>query len=483
MEKSLKAKTLSGFFYKMLERIGATGVNFAISVILARLLLPEEYGLVALSVVLITILDVFVTYGFGNSLIANKNSDNIDFSTCFYFGIALSWLVYAGVFFAAPGIAVFFKNPLIVPVLRVLALRIPIAAVNSVQHAYVSKHMLFRKFFISTSIGTVLSGILAVAMAYGGCGVWSLVAQYLGNVVCDTVCLWIIVGWRPIRAFSFLRLRKIYDYGWKILGVGLLDTIYSRLRSLVIARQFSPSDLAYYNNGNHFPRLSMTILDPTLQTVLFPALAQCNDNQAAMRNISRRMIGLSTYLVFPVMIGLIAVAKPLVLVLLTEKWLPSVVFLQIACLAYMWRPLQYINVCVIKASGRSGLLLKMDLLKKGVGLAVLLASVRFGVVGVAWSAVVFNLFSTAVNIAPNRTILNYGYAAQFWDIAKSAFLALAMGAGVFSLSFLKLATLPLLCLQCLFGLTFYVAGSVLFRNDNFTYALNMLRSRAKRKQP
>lgn len=483
MAKTLREKTVSGFLYKMMERVGALGVNFAVSVILARLLLPQEYGVVALSLVLITILDVFVTHGFGNSLIADKNSDAVDFSTCFYFGIVLSWVVYAGVFFAAPACATFFKDPLLVPVLRVLALRIPIAAVNSVQHAFVSKHMMFRKFFISTSIGTVLSGILAVAMAYRGWGVWALVAQYLGNVVCDTVCLWIIVGWRPIRAFSFRRLRKIYDYGWKILVVGLIDTVYGRLRSLVIAREFTAADLAYYNNGNHFPRFSMSILEPTINSVLFPALAQCNDDQKAMRGMTRRMIGLGTYLVFPVMIGLIAVAKPLVLVLLTEKWLPSIIFLQIGCLAYMLRPLQFINTCVIKASGRSGLLLKLDILKKGIGLAVLFGSLRYGVVGVALSAVVFNVVSTAINIAPNRKILDYGYAAQFWDIAKSAFLALAMGAGMYALSFFRLPAAVVLGLQCVFGLAFYWGGSIVFRNENYAYALNMLRNRAKRKQP
>jgi O-antigen/teichoic acid export membrane protein len=329
----------------------------------------------------------------------------------------------------------------------------------------------------------VLSGILAVVMAYRGCGIWALVAQYLGNVVCDTVCLWIIVGWRPIRAFSFQRLRKIYDYGWKIMVTGLLDTTYNRLRSLVIAREFTASDLAYYNNGNHFPRFSMSILEPTINAVLFPALAQCNDNQKAMRNITRRIIGLGTYLVFPIMIGLIAIAKPLVQVLLTEKWLPSVIFLQIGCLAYMLRPLQFINTCVIKASGRSGLLLKLDIVKKGFGLAVLLGSVRYGVIGVAMSAVVFNLVSTAINIAPNRKILDYGYGAQFWDVAKSAFLALAMGAGMFALTLLRLPAAAVLCLQCAFGVLFYWGGSVVFRNEHYSFAMNMLHNRLKRKHP
>lgn len=482
MAKSLKEKTISGFIYKLMERAGALGFHFLVSIVLARLLVPKEFGIVALVVVLVSILDVFVTYGFGNSLIADKNSDALDFSTCFYFGLALSLVVYAGVFAAAPFAGTYFKDPLLPPVLRVMALRIPIAAVNSVQHAFVSKHMMFRKFFISTSIGTVLSGIAAIAMAYRGFGVWALVVQYLGNVVCDTVCLWIIVGWRPQWAFSWARLRKIYDYGWKILAVGLLDAVYSRLRRLVIAKKFSSEDLAYYNNGNLFPTTSMNLLEPTINTVLFPALAQCNDNQTAMRGMTRRMIGFSTYLVFPVMIGLAVIAKPLVLLILTEKWLPCIIFLQIGCLAYMLRPLQFINMCVIKASGRSGLLLKLDVLKKGVGLLLLVWSVRHGVVGVALSAVAVNLFSTVVNIAPNRRILDYGYGLQFWDVAHSAILALLMGAGMFALSFCPLSPFFLLCIQCGFGLTFYIGGSILFKNDNFSYALSLGRQLLQKKR-
>ena len=481
MAKTLKEKTVSGFFYKLMERAGALGFHFLVSIVLARLLLPQEFGIVALVVVLVSILDVFVTYGFGNSLIADKNSDALDFSTCFYFGLALSLVVYAGAFVAAPFCGTFFKDPLLPPVLRVMALRIPIAAVNSVQHAYVSKHLMFRKFFISTSIGTVISGIAAIVMACHGFGVWALVVQYLGNVVCDTVCLWIIVGWRPQWAFSWKRLRKIYDYGWKILVVGLIDVVYSRLRRLVIAQRYSGADLAFYNNGNLFPTTTMNLLEPTINTVFFPALALCNDNRAAMRGMTRRMIGFSTYLVFPVMIGMLAIAKPLVLFVFTEKWLPAVVFLQIGCLAYMLRPLQFINVCVVKASGRSGLLLKLDILKKSVGFVFLVASIRFGVVGIAFSAVAFNLFSVLVNIAPNRSLLDYGYAAQFGDIVHSGILAVLMGVGLFAISRCPIPPLPMLCVQIGSGTAFYLLASILTHNEHFSYALSIVRQRFRRK--
>lgn len=473
----LKGKTVSGFIFKFLERAGAQGIKFLVSLLLARILLPEQYGTVALVISFIAFCDVFVTYGFGNSLIADKNSDDIDFSTCFYFGIALSLVVYALVFFGAPIIARFFEKfdeSVLVPVIRVMGLRIPIAAINSVQHAYVSKHMMFKKFFYATLIGTIISGAIAVVMAYMNFGVWALVEQYLGNVFIDTVCLAVIVKWRPIKAFSFQRLKKIYNYGWKILLVGLLDTGYKELRSFIIGKKYSKSDLGYYNKGNDFPATGMSLVEPTVNGVLFPALSQCRDNQDEMRNITRRVIKSSTYIIFPIMIGLASVATPLITVLLTEKWLPSVIFLQIGCLAYMFRPLQFINNSVIKASGRSGLLLKLDFLKKGIGIVLLLISMNFGVEGIAISLAVTYCISAIINIAPNRKILNYGYMAQIKDVLANLSISLVMGGIVYAISFIKLNSILLLCIQIVVGVVVYILLSIITKNDSFFYFRNMV---------
>ena len=358
MSNDIKKKTATGFAFKFAERAGAQGINFIVQILLARILMPEEYGIIALVAVFITLCDVFVTYGFGNSLVVNKRSDSIDFSTCFYFGLAIAAILYAIVFFGSPLIADFYGIEQLTPVIRVMALRIPIAAINTVQHAFVQKHMWFKKFFFATLIGTVASGIIAVIMAYSGFGVWALVEQYLGNVFIDTTCLWFIVGWRPTREFSWQRLKVIYDYGWKILAVGLIDTLYGQLRNLIIGKKYSSEDLAYYNRGYRFPSFGMRLIEPTVNTVLFPALSQSQDNQEQMRDITRKVIMASTFIVSPIMVGLAVIAKPLVLVLLTKKWLPCVIYLQIGCLANLFRPNQFINNCVVRASGNSGLLLE-----------------------------------------------------------------------------------------------------------------------------
>lgn len=468
--KDLKQKTLSGFIYKFAERGAAQGISFVVQIILARILMPEEFGTVALLTVFMLILDVFVTYGFGNSLVVNKKSDDLDFSTCFYFGIALAIVMYVIIYFCSPYISHFFygKHELDV-LIKVMALRMPIAAVNSVQHAYVAKHMRFRLFFYATLIGTVLSGVVGIAMAYTGFGVWALVAQYLSNAFFNTITLWFMAKWRPKWMFSFHRLRAIYDYGWKILAVGLIDTLFSQVRSLVIAKQYSRADLAYYNRGVSFPHFGMKLIEPTISGVLFPALSNCNDDQVLMKSITQRVIKTSTFIICGFMCFMMAVAKPLVMVLLTEKWLPCVVFLQIGSIAYMFRPLQIINTCVIRASGRSGLLLKLDLLKKGIGILLLIIAMPFGVEAIAWSYVGFSIVSTIINIWPNKSILRYGYIEQFKDLGNNLIGGIIMGVVVWTITLLPISYFPMLFLQIIAGVLMYIVVSKLFKTESYSY--------------
>ncbi len=484
---NLKQKTISGFVYKFAERGAAQGISFVISIILARLLMPEEFGTIALLTILMTILDVFVTYGFGNSLVVNKESDDLDFSTCFHFGILLSLVMYGIVYVCSPYISEFFygHNELDILV-KVMALRMPVAAVNSVQYSYIAKKMQFRLFFYATLIGTVLSGVVGIVMAYTGFGVWALVAQYLSNAVFNTITLWIMSDWRPRMVFSFHRLKAIYDYGWKILATGLVDTIFGQIRSLVIAKGYSRADLAYYSRGIHFPAFGMKLVEPTISSVLFPSLSSCNNDKKMMKAITQRVIKTSTFLVCGIMCFLMAVAEPLVVVLLTEKWLPCVVFLQIGCFAYLLRPLQVINTSVIRASGRSALLLNLDLLKKGIGLALLFIAMPFGVEAIAWSYAGFNVISTFINIWPNKDILDYGYIEQLHDLGANLAVGAIMGAIVWTVTLLPINYMLILLIQTIVGVTSYVMISKILKIDSYTYinrmAVEQLEKLRKKKQ-
>ena len=484
--ENIRDKTLEGFLYKFLERVGASGIQLVITIVLARILMPNEYGIIALVSIIITILDVFVTYGFGNSLVVNKNSDKIDFSTCFYFGLFLSAVLYAACFFLAPLLANWFSIDsstgdlkydvsLLTLVIRIMCLRLPIAAINSVQHAYVQKNMLFRKFFYSTLIGTVISGVAAIIMAFNGFGVWALVEQYLGNILIDTICLFILVEWKPTCDFSFSRLKKIYSYGWKILVVGLIDVGYNQLRNIVIAKKYTTADLAYYSKGNEFPSTCNNFIEPTISSVTLPTLSKVNDDQDRMKSITRRCIKTSTFIIFPMMIGLACVAHPLIEVLLTDKWIDSVIFLQIFCLAYLFRPIQFINNSVIRASGKSGLLLILDIIKKIIGVILLIVGIQFGITGIALSLAITNLISTFINIWPNKKILNYGYLDQFKDIFWNLLIAIVMGASVFALSFIKIPSVVLLIVQVLTGILLYFSFAAITKNDSFFYGVSLIK--------
>ena len=467
--EDLKKKTLSGLAYKFGEQAGTQGVNFLVSVVLARLLLPEQFGAISLCMVFIAILDVFVSYGFGNSLVVNKKSDDLDFSTCFYFGLCLSFVIYFLVYLFAKPIAVYFNEESLTSVIRVMSIRIPIAAINTCQHAYVSKHMIFRKLFFSSCIGITISGALSIVMAYMGFGIWALVAQYIGTVTIDTICLFIMLPWRPRLLFSFERLKRIYDYGWKILVVGLVDTGYNQLRNFIIAKKYTSTDLAYYGRGSQFPSLGMNMIEPTINGVIFPSLSNCNDDPIQMKSTTKRVIQTSSYMVFPIMMGLLAIAKPLVICLLTEKWIGCVIYLQIGCLTYMFRPVQVINNCVISASGRSGLLLKLDIIKKTIGVILLVVSIPYGVVAIALSLLVTNLISTVINVFPNRKILGYGYKEHFIDIWDNLLIAMIMGGCVYLFNLFNLPYIVTLILQLGVGLGVYWALSVLLRNESYMY--------------
>ena len=485
--ENLKSKTISGFIYKFLERVGASGIQLFVSILLARLLLPNEYGIIAIVSIVIALLDVFVTYGFGNSLVADKNSDDVDFSTCFYFGLFLSIAIYCLIFFLAPVISEWFSwdsklarfkydVDLLTNVFRVMALRLPIAAINSVQHAFVQKKMLFKKFFYSTLIGTLVSGCIAVIMAYLSFGVWALVVQYLGNIFIDTIVLFITVEWKPVIKFSLVKLKKIYSYGWKILVVGLIDVGYSQLKSIVIAKKYSSEDLAFYNKGNEFPSTCNNFIEPTISTVLFPALAQTKDSLDEMRTITRRCIQISTYIIFPIMFGLTCVADPLVRIILTDKWENSILFLQIFCIAYLFRPIQFINNCVVRACGKSGLLLILDVIKKTVGIVLIIAGMFYGPIGIALSFVVTNFISTLINILPNKKLLNYGYWDQFKDILGSFILGFFMSLIVYSLSYVISNSILLLITQIVAGVSLYLGLSIITKNESFFYLYKTLKN-------
>ncbi len=479
---NMRGKVISSLAWKFGERIAAQLVTFIVSIVLARLLTPEHYGTLAIINIFIAIANIFVVCGFGNSLIQKKDADETDFSSVFYFNIVMSVVVYGIVFFAAPFISEFYNMPILIPTLRVVGLRLIVAGINNVQHAYVSKQMMFRKFFWSTLGGTLASAVVGIVLAYKGFGVWALVAQYMTNTTTDTIVLWFTVKWRPKLLFSLKRLKNLFSYGWKILSSGILDTVYNELRSLVIGKMYTSADLAFYTKGKSFPNLVVTNINSSIQSVLFPAMAQEQNEKEKMKNIVRRSIRISSYIMLPLMTGMALVAEPFVNLLLTEKWLPCVPFLQIACFVFAMMPIHTANLQAINALGRSDIFLKLEIIKKVMGLSVLIVVMRYGVLAIALSIIFTTVISSVINSYPNKKLINYGYLEQIKDLLSGFIPLLLMTTAVIGVRFIKVGLLPLLCLQIAIGGAVYIAVSHITKNECYMYILGIIKERFSKKK-
>lgn len=457
-----------------MERVGAQLVQFIVSIVLARILEPSAYGTVALITVFTTIMQVFVDSGLGNALIQKKNADDIDFSTVFYTNIVFCLFLYAIMWFSAPSIANFYKQPELVPYVRVLSLTIVVSGVKNIQQAYVSRNMLFKRFFFATLAGTIGAAVLGITMALHGAGVWAIIAQQLFNLTVDTCVLWITVKWRPIKAFSFQRLKGLFSYGWKLLVSSLLDTGYNNLRQLLIGKIYSSSDLAYYNQGDKFPSVIVNNINTSIDSVLLPAMSSEQDHKNHVRNMTRRAIKTSTYIMAPLMIGLAACSKEVVALILTDKWLPCVPYLQIFCFSYMIWPLHTANLNAIKALGRSDMFLKLEIIKKCVGLTLLIITMRISVLAMAISLLISGVCSLIINSWPNRKLLNYKVEDQIKDILPNIMMALIMGVAVFGIGFTPLSLLWRLMIQIVVGGGIYYILSKITKNETYYYAVNLI---------
>lgn len=472
-----KKTILSSLFWKFLERGGTQGTQFVVSIVLARLLSPADFGLIALITVFITLANVFVQSGFNTALIQKKNADSLDFSSVFFASLGVAIVLYVVMFFAAPFIADFYERSELIPVIRVLSITLIIGALNSIQEAFVARNMLFKKLFVR-SIGAVIpAGCLGIVLAYMGFGVWALVAQQLFNAFLMCVLMWLTVKWRPRLEFSLERVKSLFSYGWKLLVSALLDVGYNNLQSLVIGKLFAPATLGFYSRGNHFPNIVITNINSSIQSVMLPSFSAEQDNRVRLKQMVRRSIVVSSFVIVPMMAGLAALAKPLVLVLLGEKWLPCVPFIQIYCFIYSFWPIHTSNLSAINAVGRSDIFLKLEIIKKTLGISVLILFVYFfrTPIGIACTGAATCIISCFINANPNKKLLDYGYFEQMRDVIPSYLLSGGMCAGLLYLTTLAFNPFLQLVLYTVVGILFYVGVAKLLHFECLDYLIKTIR--------
>ncbi|MBO5253200.1 MAG: lipopolysaccharide biosynthesis protein [Clostridia bacterium] len=476
MAKINASVVTSNMMWRFLERIGAQLVSFGVSILLARLLDPNDYGVVAIVLSIMAILQIFVDSGLGNALIQKKDVDNDDYSTVFVFNTLMCFGLYAALFFAAPLVARIYEIPQLTALIRVLGINLIVSGVRNVQQAYVSRNMMMKKFFFATLGGTIISAIAGVLAAFLGCGVWALVIQSLVNAIVGLVVLWFIVDWKPKWSFSLERFKRLFGFGWKLLFSALLDTGYNEMTNLLIGGVYSSKDLAYYTKGQQIPNLVVMNVNTSITSVLFPALSELQDDPEMVKKLTRRSMKTCSYIMWPMMLGLAACAEPLIRLLLTEKWLPAVPYMQIICLTFGMFPINVSNLEAIKAMGRSDLFLKLEIVKKIVALSLLVVALPQGVMAVALSSLISTVISTVINSFPNWKLLRYSYFEQMKDVLPPFLLSACMAAAVMQFSHIITNDILLLCVQVISGVVIYVLGSWVFRMDSFKYLLNFAKS-------
>lgn len=473
---NLKNRTLSSIFWKFLERIFAQGVTFVVTIILARILTPEDYSVVSIVTVFFAFCNIIITGGLNTSLIRKKDSDVVDYSTIFFFSMGLAVALYITIFFAAPSIADIYNKPLLTPVFRVMGIIFFIYAAKSVVYAYVAHELKFKSFFWATLVGTLISAAVGIAMARNGLGPWALIAQQLTNATIDLIILLCITKLKFKFTFSFERLKFHLSYSWKIFVASLIDTTYNQIKPLLIGIRYTTTDLAYYNKGDNFPTLVNTTISNTMSSVLFASFSKLQDDKQALLSAVRRYIKLSSFIMFPAMMGLFMVSEPLVSFVLTDKWLPAVPFMRIFCVVYMFDLIHVGNLHAMKALGRTDITLILEIIKKSVYFIVIFLFVMFShnTTVFALCNLVCSFVGTVVNTFPNRKLLGYKYRLQIADVGKNFICTALMCAAVYSVKYITIHDIGLLVAQIFVGFISYILFSLLLKNENLGYIVRML---------
>lgn len=425
----LNQKIVHGVFWQGLERFGNLGINFVISVILARLLTPKQFGLVALAAVLIEIASAIIESGLPKALVQKKDIDETDCNSVFYFNITLGVIMYGIIFPLAPLVARFYNQPELTSLTRAVTLSLIITSWASIQRTLLTKRMQFHLSFRISWLAQIPAGAIGVILAYKDFGVWALVAQQLIRDILSTVFLWYFVKWRPQCLFDFSRLKKLLSFSWKLLCSSILSTLYQNIYTLIVGKLFSLDTLSFYRKGRHLPALGMHLINNTVGGVLFPAFTKIQDDKPQMHELARRGLKNIMFLVVPAMGIFFVIAQPLIIILYTDKWLPSAIFLQICCFSFVLAPFHTMNLQIMTACGRSDYYLYIEILKKIELLILVFLTYRFGIIVMTCAVAANSYLMVIINGWPNRKLIDYPPWSQFMDVLPFFLLAVA-AAGV-----------------------------------------------------
>ena len=473
-DQTLRRNAVNGMVWKFLEHIGMQVMQLVIQIVLARFLLPEEYGLVGLLSIFISISDVIILQGLTTALIQKKHADEVDFSSVFYANLIISGVLYGMLYVMAPWIADFYHEPILTQIMRVLTLNVVIGAVPAVHNAILSRNLEFKKSFYRNMSNVVVQGFVGIFLAYIGCGVWALVYSKIAGTFVGTVVLCITVHWHPKKFFDMQRIKGLFAYGSKVLGTNLLNTVFNNIHSLIIGRYYTAADLGYYQRGQQIPQMVMSAVDGSMASVLYPTFSKLQNDIAILKSAVRRSMKTSMFLVLPILFGLFAVAEPLTIVLLTERWLPSVPFMKLSCIVCMFWPLTQ-QRHALNAMGKSGLTFKISLMGRTITLITIFVCIQWGIYAIMLGSIFSSMVSVGITGIYVKRYIQYSMTELIRDIAPILLLALGMCLIVSALGALQMNLYLKICVQIIVGVGTYTLGAAVFRLDSFQYVWNIVK--------
>jgi teichuronic acid exporter len=468
MADSLKSKTLHALSWSFLESIGLRGTQFIVGIVLARLLLPEQFGLIGMLTIFITVAQSFLDSGFGAALIQKRDTSHTDVCSIFYFNI-VAGLVAAGLLcIVAPWIAAFYRQPILTPLTRVLSLTIVINSFGLVQNTILTKQINFKTLTKVSLVASVLSGTIGISMAAAGFGVWSIAAQQISSTFLRTVFLWFLKTWRPALTFSLNSLREMFGFSSRVLASGLLNTIFDNIYLLVIGKLFSATELGFFTRAKSTAELPSLNLTWAVGRVTFPIFSTIQDDPARLKRGLKKALTTLVLVNFPIMIGIVFIARPLVLVLLTEKWAPCIPYLRLLCLVSLVFPLNWTNINVLFAIGRSDLCLRLEIIKKVLIVINIALTWRWGIEALIYGQIALTIFSYYLNCYYNGVLIGYPIKEQLLDLSTYLFTAILMGLVVYGISYLPFPNMwSLLLIQIFTGFIVYIGLCYKFRLPAF----------------
>lgn len=462
MEDSLKNKTVKGIVWSSVERFSVQGIQFLVMIVMARLLTPKDYGLVGMVAIFIAVAQSLVDSGFSQALIRKQNRTETDNSTVFYFNIVVGILLYLVLFAIAPLVADFYDSPELTALMRVICLSVVFNSFVVVQRALLTVNIDFKTQAKASLTAAVVSGVIGIGMAYSGFSYWSIVAQQLVNLGLNTLLLWIFTRWRPRWIYSWGSFRELFTFGSKLMFSGLLDVVYRNMYLLVIGKVFTASSLGYYTRANQFAEFPSSNLTGIMQRVTYPVLCQIQDDDERLAQIYRRFLRLSAFLIFPLLVGLSAVAEPFVLLLLKEQWLFAATLLQIICFAMMWYPIHAINLNLLQVKGRSDLFLRLEIIKKAIAVLILCVTIPMGLIAMCVGQILSSLIALIINTNYTGKLIQVGFLRQMRDLLPTLLLSLSMWGVVYGITSCLSGIILQLIVGIIAGMVYYIALSALF---------------------